>query len=901
MKSYALARPFAALLMTIVLLASPIAVLAKKGEKNFKRGMQFEQAQQWEKAAQEYALAVAASPSDTEYQLHFRRAVFNASQSYMTKGKALAEQGDYVGAYNAFRQSYGLDPVNDLAAQEMDRMLRLQREKEGAENPRTAPATFRGQAGVRPTQADGQADAVPNSRTEQLQTVQYSGDLEGLIRKLADELSLNVVFDQNFSQVKRTVNIKWKDITPARALDYVFLSQGLFFQKLDRRTILVADQSKRPMYQQLVLRTFYLFNIKPEEAVRLLQGSLPANSGRQPQFIPNTTTNSITVRDTSENMRIIEKLLASVDKDRAEVVMEVSIYEITRTDLLQIGNQIGSATTLGNLGGIQPGSVLVGGARQIANGASGLFPLSTGLGLLIPSTALSAVQGKTNTRLIFSTQVHAFDDEKSETRIGAKVPVQTAAVFNGLSTGTPAPGGTPNQGVTNPGVFGNGFPVIQYEDTGLVLDFKPKVYPNQDVQVTMNIETKDTNGDSLTPTFTQRKISGVARIPNGKTMMIASISQDRESNGRTGLPLVGLIPILGRLFTAPRKDNTQSDIVITMTPRVLRAPEILPSDSEERKTGTMQTPESPSLEALVRDAEREEHFAKLRSLPTNQTVQLPSQPGEEVSFVPAPKALAEAAASGATTGAATVTNNTATATNNVATVTNNPAAQPAAFNANVPAANALNVGLSTNAPASPAVSNTPAPAVVAADAHANPNVEAKPTETSKPGEASSVARPAPSSSAGNATAAAQPAPSESAAELLLLPEQQELKVGERKRLMLFLKTDAPLGLATATLRFDPRSVAVRSISQGMLAANAASAPVLTQSLDMANGVLVLSVSPAAGAQPLTGEGLLLVIEIEGLASGDSALQFDADKVHLIATDGRNVRARVSASKFKVTK
>ncbi|HYH87326.1 MAG TPA: secretin N-terminal domain-containing protein [Pyrinomonadaceae bacterium] len=902
MKSFALARPFAALLMTLVLLASPIAVLAKKGEKNFKRGMQFEQAQQWEKAAQEFALAVAASPSDTEYQLHFRRAVFNASQSYMAKGKALAEQGDYIGAYNAYRQSYGLDPVNDLASQEMDRMLRLQREKEGTSSPngvKNAPTSFRGQAGVRPSQADGQADGMPNSRTEQLQTVQYSGDLEGLIRKLADELSLNVVFDQNFSQVKRTVNIKWKDITPARALDYVFLSQGLFFQKLDRRTILVADQSKRPMYQQLVLRTFYLFNIKPSEARTLLTGALPANSGRQPQFIENVTTNSITVRDTSENMRIVEKLLASVDKDRAEVVMEVSIYEITRIDLLQIGNQIGNATTLGNLGGIQPGSVLVGGARQIASGAAGVFPLSTGLGLLIPATAFSAVQGKTNTRLIFSTQVHAFDDEKSETRIGAKVPVQTAAVFNGLSTGTTPPGGNPNQGVTNPGVFGNGFPVIQYEDTGLVLDFKPKVYPNQDVQVTMNIETKDTNGDSLTPTFTQRKISGVARIPNGKTMMIASISQDRESNGRTGLPLIGLIPILGRLFTAPRKDNTQSDIVITMTPRVLRAPEILPSDSEERRTGTMQTPESPSLEAMVRDAEREEHFAKQRALPTNQTVQLPPQPGEEVTFVPAPKALAEAAASGATTGAVTATNNSAP--------------QPAAIDANATAATALNVGLSTNAPASPVANNTPAPAV-ASDAHANPapapasekatgaanpNVEAKATETAKPNEASSVAQPA-ANSASNATAAAQPAPSESAAELLLLPEQQELKVGERKRLMLFLKTDAPLGLATATLRFDPRSVAVRSISQGMLATSAATAPVLTQSLDMANGVLLISVSPAAGAQPLTGEGLLLVIEIEGLAPGDSALQFDADKVHLIATDGRNVRARVSASKFKVT-
>ena len=56
-------------------------------------------------------------PRDIEYQLHYRRAVFNASQNYMTKGRALADQGDYIGAYNAFRQAYGLDPVNELAAQ----------------------------------------------------------------------------------------------------------------------------------------------------------------------------------------------------------------------------------------------------------------------------------------------------------------------------------------------------------------------------------------------------------------------------------------------------------------------------------------------------------------------------------------------------------------------------------------------------------------------------------------------------------------------------------------------------------------------------------------------------------------------------------------------------------------
>jgi general secretion pathway protein D len=368
----------------------------------------------------------------------------------------------------------------------------------------------------------------------------------------------------------------------------------------------------------------------------------------------------------------------------------------------------------------------------------------------------------------------------------------------------------------------------------------------------MVIESKDraAGPDPLTPIFTQRKIEGVARIPNGKTMMIASIAQDRESDGRAGLPLVGLIPILGRLFTTPKKDNTQSDIVITMTPRVLRAPEITPQDLEPKDTGTMQTPQSPSLEALIRDADREDALAAAiirgRALPTNVTAQLPTPatsvvPAEEVTFVPAPKALAQTDMS-------------------TSTAANNPGTQ------------AVNVGLGAAA--------TPAPAVVKPAA-----------ETAAPATTNATAPPAVS---------APPAPvAESTAELLLMTDRQELKVGERGRVMVFLKTDAPLGLATATLRFDPKALAVRSVTQGGLAGAGSGAPSITQSIDP-SGVLVVSVAPAAGAPALTGEGLLLVIEIEGLAPGETGLQFDADKVHLVATDGRTVRPRTTPGRLKGT-
>src|ERR1044071_7574070 len=128
-------RTFISLILALSLLSMPLTAFAKKGEKNFKRGMDYEHAQQWDKAAQEFTLAVAADPSNMEYQLHFRRASFNASQTYMQQGRSLAERGDFVGAYNAFRQAYGFDPVNELAVSEMERMLRMQAVKEGRAAP----------------------------------------------------------------------------------------------------------------------------------------------------------------------------------------------------------------------------------------------------------------------------------------------------------------------------------------------------------------------------------------------------------------------------------------------------------------------------------------------------------------------------------------------------------------------------------------------------------------------------------------------------------------------------------------------------------------------------------------------------------------------------------------------
>ncbi len=619
-------------LISLILLASllsPTAVLAfGDGKKHFKKGVKYEVAEEWDKAAEEFTLAVADNPKNPEYRLHLQRALFNASQQYIKKGTLAAKEKDYEAGYIAFRKAYAFDPTNELAKSEMERMIRLQKaanpvpadkeKKVVDDGSRFVPTAF----GTVKLPAGAQ---VPQKLEKVRDLVFPNGvDLQFIIKDLARDLDLNVLFDiESFRTAGRKTAIDLKNVTAARALDYIFLQEGLFFQKVGPHTILVAAQAQRTKFQQLVLRTFYLANASPKDVQKVVQTAIPAQPGRsQTIVLTDDATNSVTVRDTAENIRLIGQLIRSLDKDRAEVVMDVGIYEVNKSDLMQFGNQIGTGGDQGsllNLGGAGFGILRSGDSGLITGG---MFPglNAAGIAFGLPISNFTALQSKSNTKLIASTQIHAFNNEDSSARIGQRVPVQSAQFVTGAT----------NAG-TGAGVVSN---VINYEQVGLTLKFKPLVFPNQDVQVAMEIESKDVAGArTLTPTFTERTIKGTARVQNNKTLLLASVAQGVESKGRTGLPLLGLIPILGRLFTAPTRDNRQVDIVIAITPRVIRAPAILPEDEAERETGSLAVPTTNNLEAMVLEDAQEDLLAAARRIPTNTQVQLPDQQEQAPEYV----------------------------------------------------------------------------------------------------------------------------------------------------------------------------------------------------------------------------------------------------------------------------
>lgn len=798
------------------------ALAAGDGKKHFKEGMKHEAAEQWDKAVEAFALAVADSPKNPEYRLHLVRALFNASQMFMKKGSIAAKEKDYEGAYNAFRRAYGFDPTNELAKSEMERMVRLQKETlEGKPNDKNVDANGIKlvPTGFTPAAAQQQ---LPQ-KLEKLRDVPFPAgiDLQFIVKELARDLDLNVLFDTESRLETRKVKIELKNVTSAKALDYIFLQESLFFQKVGPRTILVANQTQRMKFQQLVLRTFYLANASPKDVAKVVQTAIPAQPGRnQTIVLTDDATNSITIRDTEENIRMIGKLIGSLDKDRAEVVMDVAIYEVNKSDLLQFGNQIGISSGTGanltNIGGV--------GFPIVRNGPTGPvtsnFPfrgsdaLSIAVGL--PVSQIAALQEKSNTKLLASTQIHAFNNEDSSARIGQRVPVQSAQ-FVGVGNNTPGSNGV----VSN---------VISYEQVGLTLKFKPLVFPNQDVQVAMEIESKDVAGaKTLTPTFTERTIKGTARIQNNKTLLLASVAQDVESQGKSGLPLLGLIPVLGRLFTAPTRDNRQVDIVIAVTPRVIRAPAILPDDEIERPTGSMAVPTNSSLEAMIIDEERQEALALARRVPNNTVVQLPDQPTEGPTYVRSENTQPVKATESATTSTATVQK---------ASDTSMPDLRP--IDSSVKTLQLTETSDTTK--------------------KAEP-IEVKP-ETQKP----ETERPAASS-----------------VEMSIGVQLPEMKAGEKAKVPIVIQGDGSLISAVVGIQFDDKKTAIRSVSYGdIFAANASTlaTPFLNQ-----NGKLYVSLIAKDG-KAVVASGVLALLEIEALVDGKPVIAFERDVLNVLSADGK---------------
>jgi general secretion pathway protein D len=303
--------------------------------------------------------------------------------------------------------------------------------------------------------------------------------------------------------------------------------------------------SKRKEHEQQVVRTFYLSNADLKDTVDLLRIVLGAR-----RVAPIEGANALSINDTPEKIAAAEMIIARVDKRRAEVMVEVEILEVNRGVLEEYGIEITS--------GLEAVQGVAGGALPLdATLDQNPYARDNILVSSLPGVIYRLLRSDNSARLLANPQLRTTEGQTAQARFGDQVPVP-------VTTFSPiASGGIQQQPITS----------FEYKNVGVNIDITPRVHHDRDVSLEVRLDISQLGPlfQGL-PTFSSRELTSVIRLADGETAVLAGLIRDEHRQTVRGLPLLSKLPFIGRLFSFNSDENTQTDIVMTLTPRVLERP-----------------------------------------------------------------------------------------------------------------------------------------------------------------------------------------------------------------------------------------------------------------------------------------------------------------------------------------
>jgi len=383
---------------------------------------------------------------------------------------------------------------------------------------------------------------------------------------LSRETGINFILDKDVkSDGKTTIFVQ--DVPVEQAIDLVLDQNALARQILADNMVLIYPNiaAKQKDYEQQIVRTFYLTNAAPKDVEAMLKTVLAAKT----MFV-DERTNVLVMRDTPDAVRMAEKLVSSLDVAEPEVMLEVEVLEISRSRLQDLGIQYPTSATF------TPSHI----AAAATSGASGLVlsdlshQNSNTIGLSALSVTVNAMKQAGLVNTLASPRIRARNKEKAKVLIGSKEPVITNSV-------TPTAAGAPV-------VTGS----VQYLDVGLTLEVQPTIYLDSDVAIKISLEVSSilkqvaTASGTIAYEIGTRNASTLLRLKDGETQILAGLIQESDTRTANTIPGLGDIPILSHLFGTHHTDHEKDEIVLSITPRIIRMQPRPSSDATEFWYGT---------------------------------------------------------------------------------------------------------------------------------------------------------------------------------------------------------------------------------------------------------------------------------------------------------------------------
>jgi general secretion pathway protein D len=547
--------PIAALLALCLLAAGCAASGA------LHRGDQAEHRQDYDLAVVEYTKAVRLSPDDTNARVALGRAKLRASQEHFTRGRRLAAVGRLDQALVDYEVASELNPTNG----DIDQELRSTRNK-----LRSKVAVSREGKTELQTLIDRTRD-LPPPGMDLPQGVKMPASLtfrdassRDVFTAIARLANISLIFDSAFRETPVTVDLR--NSTLEDALNTVAGATRMFFRVTAPKTVVVIPDTpaKRREYEEEIVRTFYLSNADLKETMDLLRMVLDAR-----RISPTTGINALTIKDTPEHIAAAARVLTAIDKARPEVIIDVELIEVDRTKLAEYGLQLASPGSPG-----LNGSVSINGASAASGiSLSALRNLSQSDLLLasLPSLYYRLLKSDTNTRTLANPQLRTTDGVAATARFGDQVPVP-------VTTFAPlAQGGAAQQPITS----------FNYQNIGVNIDITPRTHHDDDVSLQLKIAVTNISGTGYQglPTFGNREITTIIRLRDGETNMLAGLIRDEERHSLDGMPGLSDLPVVGRLFGHTTRSTTQTDIILTLTPHIIRVLDLTEADLRPFRVG----------------------------------------------------------------------------------------------------------------------------------------------------------------------------------------------------------------------------------------------------------------------------------------------------------------------------
>ena len=546
-----------------------------------RRGDQHVEEGNWEEAVLAYQQAIKLDPFDLPLQSKLALARERAAAMHEERGRALLKEHQLDQALEAFKRALSLEPSRAEHHAAFAEALRL---KEARDHVREAeqlhnlgrldeaidaytrateldPSLSRALEGIAALTEQQQASKREGGFAQPITLRFQKAGIKEVLEGLAKAAGFNVVFDKDVRN--DPISVAFQETPFDQAWNLILSSNSLFSRRVGPDTVLVSPNTKQKQeqYQDLMIRTFYLSNVKAKDMLTLLRSMLDSK-----RMYANEDINAVVIRDQPEKLQLAERIILANDRQSSEVLFEVEVLEVDLTKNMTYGVNVPKQAGLGL---IPPGftGVLAADPQQFT------YRQLTSLGpdsylFRLPTTVLLDFFKQVNdTKTLASPKVRVVNNKKAEINIGNKQPIL-------LSTTNVLPGQAATGAVPTTSTVTS----IEFRDTGVKLTVEPSIHLGSELSLKMKIDIVSL-GPQITLqaspliqqfTFGNRSAETALNIKDGETIVLGGLIQETDQKTRQTVPFLGDLPLIGWLFSTFTTQKQTTEIILTITPHIVQ-------------------------------------------------------------------------------------------------------------------------------------------------------------------------------------------------------------------------------------------------------------------------------------------------------------------------------------------